>query len=176
MFYNTSDIRKVKSKVKDAWSEWLGRYSWDWWTTLTFRNTITTRTANHKWCKWIRAIENELKDEVGYFRVSEVQRGREMLHFHALMLNLNGLETYTNTNWLRAKAVLEKKMSSPGDPSLEEIRQLAVRFYWMDRWNKISGFARIFKYNPTLGAKFYLTKYIAKELSDYKVGGKILRT
>ncbi|GAI72997.1 unnamed protein product, partial [marine sediment metagenome] len=81
--------------------------------------------------------------------------------------------TRTIGNWLKAEKILKKGTS---DPSTEEIEQLAVRFYWMDRWNEISGFARIYKYDSGKGAAAYLTKYVAKQLADYELGGCLLRT
>lgn len=51
------------------------------------------------------------------------------------------------------------------------------RLTWMDEWSKIAGYARIFKYEPSRGARFYLcNRYIVKELSDWKIGGSILKT
>jgi len=165
-------LKEIRS-LRSIWSEWLDGYNWDWWITLTFRNRVTAKTANKKWNKWLRALEMELDDKAGYFRVSEIQKRREVLHFHSLMLNLSGLHTRTMGNWLRAEKILKKGTS---DPSTEEIEQLAVRLYWMDRWNEISGFSRIYKYDSGKGAAAYLTKYVSKELTDYELGGYILRT
>lgn len=50
------------------------------------------------------------------------------------------------------------------------------RLTFMDRWFEIAGYARIYPYDPGKGANHYLTKYILKELSDYKFGGCILKT
>jgi len=173
MSINSIECKQVKPSLRETWAEWLNGYSWDWWVTLTFRDKVTRKTANRKWNKWFRALEKELDDKVGYFRCTELQKHREVLHFHSLMLNLARLHTRTLGNWLKAEKVLKKAISSP---STEEIEQLAVRFYWMDQWNEIAGFARIYKYDPTRGAHHYLCKYITKEHSDYKLGGCILRT
>jgi len=94
MIYNTSDYKEVKS-LKETWSEWLNRYNWDWYVTLTFRHPVSAKVAHHLWCKWIRALEKQLDDGVGYFRVSEIQRGRQILHYHALMLNVRRLRRLT---------------------------------------------------------------------------------
>jgi len=169
----TTYTRQVNPSLRQAWAEWLNGYNWDWWITLTFRNRLTANGANKKWNKWLRSLEKELDDKVGYFRVSEIQKRREVLHFHSLMLNLTRLHTRTLGNWLKAEKILKKRIS---DPSTEEIEQLAVRFYWMDQWNKIAGFARIYCYDPNKKASYYLTKYISKELSDYKLGGYIIKT
>ena len=140
---NYTEPQKVKSKcLRDTWSEWLNRYDWEWWCTFTFRDNVTAKTANRKWYKWLRMAENELADSPGYFRVTEMQTGRQVLHFHALMLNVKRLRRLT----------------------------------YMDHWDHLAGFARIYPYQKDKGANHYLTKYISKSLSDYRMGGCILRT
>ena len=160
---------QVKS-LKESWAEFINQWRWQWWITLTFRDNVTRKTAQRKWNQWLRSIEKELKDEVGYFRASELQSARNVLHFHSLVLNIDRLERYSIDNYLRAEKWFEQHKAR------ETIDQLAVRFHWMDKWNEIAGFARIYKYDPTKGAHWYLCKYITKELSDYKLGGCVLRT
>jgi len=158
--------------LRSVCSEWLNGYKWDWFTSLTFRNRITAKAANKKWNKWLKALENELNDRVGYFRCTELQKGRKVLHFHSLMLNLSGLHTRTMGNWLKAEKLLKKIKE---DPEEEEIEELAIRIFWEDQWNEIAGFGRIYPYDPKKGGNYYLSKYISKELSDYKLGGCILK-
>ena len=148
----------------------INEHRWQWWITLTFRDNVSKKTADRKWNKWLRGIEKAVGNEIGYFRATELQSRRNVLHFHCLMLNIERLEKYSIDNYLRAEKWFEQHKGR------ETIEQLAVRFYWMDRWNQIAGFARIYKYDPTKGAHWYLCKYITKELSDYKLGGCILKT
>lgn len=128
--------------LKEAWAEFIEEYTWEWWVSLTFRDKVSTKTANRKWNKWLKALEKELEDQVGYFRVTELQRPRNCLHFHALMLNLKG----------------------------------ARRLTWMDRWDLIAGYARIFPYEKSKGANHYLCKYVTKQIAEHKFGGCILKT
>jgi len=172
VFNAEGKLKEVRS-LRFIWSEWLNGYNWDWWITLTFRNRVTAKSANKKWNKWLRMLEKQLDDRVGYFRCTELQKGRKVLHFHSLMLNVSGLHTRTMGNWLKAEKILKKIKE---DPSEEEIEQLAVCIYWGDKWNELAGFARIYRYDSTKKASYYLTKYISKELSDYRLGGQILRT
>lgn len=128
--------------LKESWSTFLNKFCWDWWVTLTFRDKQTTKSANRKWNKWLRGLEKELDDQVGYFRVTEVGRVANRLHFHALMLNLRGVR----------------------------------RLSWMDEWDLIAGYARIFPYEKTKGANYYLCKYVTKEIAEHKFGGLVLKT
>lgn len=47
--------------------------------------------------------------------------------------------------------------------NVEGIRRLSV----MDKWYKEFGIARILPYQKNLGARYYLSKYIVKELADW---------
>jgi len=165
-------LKEVRS-LRSVWSEWLNGYNWDWWITLTFRNKVSRKSADKKWNKWLRVLEKQLDDRVGYFRCTEIQKGRKVLHFHSFMLNVSGLHVRTMGNWLKAEKILKKIKK---DPSQEEIEQLAICIYWGDQWNEIAGYGRIYCYNPAKKASYYLTKYISKELSDYRLGGCILKT
>ena len=110
--------------------------------TLTFRNKQSTKTANVKWNKWLKRLENEIDNKVGYFRVTELQRPRNCIHFHALMLNLRGVR----------------------------------RLKWMDEWDLIAGYARIYPYEKNRGASYYLCKYVTKQIAEHKFGGLVLKT
>lgn len=52
----------------------------------------------------------------------------------------------------------------------------ARRLTWMDRWNALAGYARIWPYQKDKGADHYLSKYVIKSLADYEFGGCVLRT
>ena len=128
--------------LKESWSTFLNNFNWDWWVTLTFRNKQSTKTANIKWNKWLKRLENEIDNKVGYFRVTELQRPRNCIHFHALMLNLKGVRRLT----------------------------------WKDEWDLIAGYARIYPYDKSRGASYYLCKYVTKQIAEHKFGGLILKT
>jgi len=137
-----SRSRGEVNPLRESWADFLNGFNWDWWVTLTFRDRQTTKSANRKWNVWLKGLENELDDRVGYFRVTEIQRLRNCLHFHALMLNLRG----------------------------------ARRLTWMDEWERIAGYARIYPYEKSKGANYYLCKYCIKDIADHKFGGLVLKT
>lgn len=47
------------------------------------------------------------------------------------------------------------------------------RFTWMERWKARNGIARILPFDPTQGAAFYVSKYVAKELGDWDVSSNL---
>lgn len=167
--YHKLSYEQVKS-VRESWANFINQWRWQWFITLTFRDKVNQKTANRKWNQWLRAIERALCHDIGYFRASELQSRRKVVHFHSLMLNIEGLDKYSIDSYLRAEKYFKQYKGR------ESIEELAVRFFWMDEWNKIAGFGRIYAYDPTKGAHWYLCKYITKELSDYKLGGCVLKT
>jgi len=165
---------KIDCCLKETWAKWLNGYSWEWFVTLTFRHRQSRQGADRKWYKWLRKLENELGEQIGYFRCSEIQKTRNAIHFHALLLNITKLERYDYNNYFRAKQYYKKKKI---DPTEEQLRQLAIRFYWNDQWYEIAGIGRVLPYEKA--ASGYLSKYVKKELrelSDYKFGGLVLKT
>lgn len=164
---NTANITEVKS----SWGDYLASWDWEWFVSLTFRFLVSKKSADRKWNKWRKALELEIGEPIGFFRCSEVQMRREALHFHALMLNVDRLERYEYSNYVRAQRYYKKKKI---DPTEEMLRSLAIRFYWNDKWYELAGIGRVLPY--TKPASYYLSKYVTKELSDYKLGGCILKT
>jgi hypothetical protein len=43
----------------------------------------------------------------------------------------------------------------------------------MERWKARNGIARILPFDPTQGAAFYVSKYVAKELGDWDVSSNL---
>lgn len=83
LVYNVNPLRK-------AWVDLLNRYNWDWFVTLTFRSPPATYTANNRLRRWIKAIEEQEKRKVGYYKGMEFTRSG-VAHFHLLMGNLDGI-------------------------------------------------------------------------------------
>ncbi len=75
--------------VKDAWADWLSEnWEWEWYVTLTFRESVGVRRANSLWQLWYKQLVGETKKDVQYVRFEEWQRLRGVPHYHALMLNV----------------------------------------------------------------------------------------
>jgi hypothetical protein len=47
------------------------------------------------------------------------------------------------------------------------------RFTWMRRWEVRNGWARIFEFNPALGASYYVAKYVTKQFGEWDLSDNI---
>jgi hypothetical protein len=47
------------------------------------------------------------------------------------------------------------------------------RFSWMKRWELRNGWARIFKFDPTLGASYYVAKYVTKQFGEWELSDNL---
>jgi len=68
-----------------AWGEWLSRWEWSAWCTLTFRDPgYTHEAATRSWLRFASWIRREGSPDLAWFVGHEVgARGR--LHLHALL-------------------------------------------------------------------------------------------
>lgn len=89
----------MNTDVKRAWGDWLSEtWEWEWFVTLTFRDDRVGRgKANAFWRRWVSGMEKSSQKAPGFVRVTEYQRYRGIPHYHALMLNVDGLRRLT---WL----------------------------------------------------------------------------
>lgn len=132
-------------RSREAFGEWLSRPEWQWYTTHTFRaDYVSRKAADRAWYGWFNALRISAKakgltpsvygqDSPFYFRATEYQEDRQVIHFHSLI-------------------------GQVGD-----IRRLTFKDYW-----ELHGFARVEKYDPGLGANFYVGKYITKDNGDIR--------
>lgn len=134
-------------ELVDAWVEFLARWEWDWFLTLTFRKDVHPEAADKAFRLFVSKLNRELFGPrwhkqgkgVRWVRAIEMQR-RDVLHYHALF----------------------------GGVGLSEIRRLS----WMDRWNEIAGFARIEKPRDAELVHSYVAKYVAKG-GEIDIGGPL---
>ena len=101
-----------------------------------------------------------------------------------------GVKTFTARNrcngWLRD---LEKAAGQPiiwfrGDEYGERLGKFHMhlliggvahlhRFTWMKRWEARNGFARIFEFDPSMGAAYYVSLYVTKDFGEWDMGGNV---
>jgi len=73
--------------LRDSFGEWLHKYEWDWFITLTFRNKQSLETAKHSFIRFIRG----LKSDGNYFMVIEDGHTKHNVHIHALLGNMGNI-------------------------------------------------------------------------------------
>lgn len=127
----------------DSWGSFAieldGIYRWEWYGTFTFRDDRLGPEGCHKrWRRWTHLLNRRV------FGVRYWKRGQGAAW-------LRGTESH------RARNVRHYHALIGGGVGGESV------FEWMERWDELAGFARIFPYEPAKGAAWYVTKYVAKD-------------
>lgn len=130
-----------------AWPSFLDQWQWDWFTTHTFRHEIHPEAAHKVWNRWTHQLNREVFG-VRYWR--RAQDG---------VIWVRGLE-YQRRGVIHFHALLGR------------IPEIVRRLDWMDKWNELAGYARIEAYDPTKGARYYLSKYVLKG-GEIDLGGPL---
>jgi len=161
-------------RVINEWGTWLsGLTPWDWFGTFTFSELVTSTAARY----WFRRYLGWAEDAVNGWRLQapcpangygyvdtnplvprvaiQAFRGDEFdprggrLHIHSLIAGVSSLTIHCGTNL------------SPGEWGRD--------CCWTHRWP--CGYARVFAYDPNLGAAYYVTKYVTKPFGDWELCG-----
>jgi hypothetical protein len=138
---STLDYNTERQELKQAWGDFLGKMAnWDWFATLTFRDP---GPGNGNWTKpgWGYA-KNAFKGFVA--AVQPVLGAAEYVRMFELQKE-------------RGVPHIHALLSSPELPRRDEA--------WAWWWGRY-GFARILPYDHKLGARYYLCKYISKDIAD----------
>lgn len=80
-------------KLRDAFGEWLNRYDWEWFITLTFKRPQSLDSSKSSFYGYLR----RLKSGANHFTVFEGEKST--LHVHSLLGNTE----------IKAKKVVEDK-------------------------------------------------------------------
>lgn len=143
------DDHSTKAQIKQAWGEWLTEIGdanggWDWWATLTFRDPPPETPGWTKigWQYAMRARDRFVR-EVG------LNKG---LH---------------DLSWVFGTEIQPWRGVPHFHGLLAGVSELRRDDAWA-WWFKEYGLARILPYDRSLGAGFYLCKYVTKELSDIR--------
>lgn len=149
---NTSLVNSNKSSVSlpNQWSQFLSQYSWNWWTTLTFRESVHPEAAGKVFDLWVHQLNKEIfgnryykKKNLGviWARGTEIQN-RGAIHYHLLMGNIP-----------------------------DRVR----RMDYVDLWFNMAGIGRIFDYIPSHGAESYMSKSTyAWKRGEIDLGGPLV--
>ena len=136
--------------LADAWRDFLGEFPWEWFCTLTFRDSVHPEAAFKTFRYWIALLNAEewgrrwrrrtdARGGVHWVCALEWQK-RGVLHFHALV---------------------------GADRAVQGARQDVLyrhdRRRWAQKWDDLAGFARIDLIEDCEQAVHgYVSKYVAK--------------
>jgi hypothetical protein len=110
---------------------WLEGYEWQWFATLTFRHELSPAQARWRLLRWADELQQALgTDDFEWIGVPE--RGSTGLHFHYHVL-IAGLDRGCGA---------------------------AERLYWMQRWFRFAGDARIEEFRANCGGVRYVLKHV----------------
>lgn len=166
-----------KKELTESLGAWLSQWPWDWFATLTFRDRLARGTGRGRgvsrsgrpfhstttrgyippseqcseifFRQWIQTLEQAvpppLYKGVGYFRAVEFGK-------------VSGLGQPTGRIHFHALLCGVKDLSLSGAKK---------------EWEKLAGWARILRFDPTRGAAYYVSKYCAKELGDFALSDNL---
>jgi hypothetical protein len=144
-----------REELTEIMGTWLGDLApWDAYATWTFSRIVSAHGAMF-WAKqhiaWLQRAA-----EVPVYGFVAAERGGSggLVHLHALLGNVKHMQFFCG----------EK-------PTLRDFKQKCCLVH---AWP--CGYARVFPYDPTLGAKHYVAKYISKDLAEWDLFGLPLTT
>jgi hypothetical protein len=145
---NTEDL-------KTEMGNWLGEVAaWDAYATWTFNRIITVNGAMFWAKRHIKWLEKAAEQKVYGFVAAEKGLSGGLIHLHALLGNVKHMQIFCG-NILAAEFWGQKCCLTHAWPC---------------------GYARVFPYDPLLGAKHYVGKYITKDLAEWELFGLPLAT
>lgn len=118
--------------------------AWEWYATLTFRDPTDPRFPGWTKIGW-KSAHNALQS-----------------FNNALVMELD----YTNPIWVACMELQQRGV--PHWHMLVTNIDDQRRMSWVDWWFDHYGIARILPYQAELGARYYLGKYLTKEVGDIK--------
>ena len=158
---------KVIPPMQEGWLSLIKKYEpYDWFATLTFRDSVHIEVAEGRFKRWVVDINNALyggnyvkkKKSVTWFKAMERQK-RGVLHFHCL---IGSPDMYR----LKRKDFVKAWETNCGLPTskfrldygrFDKILAETGSLDWLS-----NGFAMIHKYDPSKGADYYCSKYVTK--------------
>lgn len=78
------DPRRLPDPLAEAWRSFLGRWPWELFATLTFREEVGEEHAEATWLAWVEWLEEHAGAPVAWVRADEFTKAGR-LHFHALL-------------------------------------------------------------------------------------------
>lgn len=133
---------KNNEELRQAWADFIRRYKWDWFLSLTFEEIVHEDIGKTMFGSLVNKINKQVfgkgyykrNQSVYWVRGKENHKQRKMYHFHAL---LGGLP---DGAWILSPKEMED--------------------WWCKK--KKWGTAKIVQYDPERSAAYYIAKYIGK--------------
>lgn len=139
-----------REEITNAMGKWLSTLApWDVFATWTFSRPVNIEGAMYMARRHLRWVEKAAGRPVYAFVGVEQGETGGLLHLHALLGNVAHLRTYCGIRL------------DPGKWG----RTCCLVHAWP------CGIARVLPYDPGLGAAFYVSKYVAKQLGEWELFG-----
>lgn len=140
----------AQAELKEAMGTWLGQLApWDVFSTWTFSRPVQVHGALYWGKRHLDFLERVAEQPVYAFLGVERGENGGLLHVHALVGNVGHLKAYCGHK-LR-----------PGE--------------WGHTCCQVHawpcGIARVLRYDPELGARYYVSKYLVKRLAEWELRG-----
>jgi hypothetical protein len=133
----------TREEICQEFGKWIdGMADWKWYATFTFRNPCDPRYPGWTQVGW-KSASNALKT-----------------WHNALCADLD----YQNPIWLACMEL--QRRGVPHWHLLAANIGQQRRMSWVDWWYEHYGIARILPYDRELGARYYLGKYLTKEVAN----------
>jgi hypothetical protein len=82
----------INTQVED-YVEFINQYSWDWYATLTYRNSISPRHAWHIFNDWKLELKKDLNHGISYFWVRDLLDWDYHPHLHIFLSGTKGSDS-----------------------------------------------------------------------------------
>ena len=152
-----SSIVSSADSINQAFGEWVDTMAdWEWYATFTFRDPQDSRFPTWTKVGW-KAAHNAL-NKLNSALITELD--------------------YQNPTWVACMELQERGV--PHWHALFANTGEQRRMNWVDWWYERYGIARVLPYDQELGARYYLGKYLTKEVAALQFSpalqAKLIRT
>lgn len=139
-----------QEELKETMGNWLGELApWDAFVTWTFGRIVTANGAMFWGKRHLKWLEKAAEQPVYGFVAAEKGGNGGLIHLHGLLGNVKHMNFYCGNRLATG--------------------QFGNKCCLTHAWP--CGYARVFPYNPKLGAKHYVAKYITKDLAEWELFG-----
>jgi hypothetical protein len=140
----------TQAQLKESMGTWLGELApWDAFVTWTFDRIVTANGAMFWAKRHLTWLEKAAEQPVYGFVGAERGGSGGLIHLHGLLGNVKHMNFFCGSRY--------------------GLGQYGKKCCLVHAWP--CGYARVFPYSPKLGARYYVSKYIAKDLAEWDLFG-----